>query len=113
MKIGFAGLGDMGSLIVPRLMAAGHEVDRLESHEKQGRCADRSGMRWADTPARGGARRRHHVLDPHRWPGRDEVALGTDGIAPACARARIYIDMSTISPTVSRTVADEFAAVGS
>ena len=26
MKLGFAGLGDMGSLIVPRLMAAGHEV---------------------------------------------------------------------------------------
>ena len=26
MKIGFAGLGDMGSLIVPRLLAAGHEV---------------------------------------------------------------------------------------
>ena len=31
MKLGFVGLGAMGSLIVPRLMAAGHEVDRLES----------------------------------------------------------------------------------
>jgi len=26
VKVGFAGLGDMGSLMVPRLLEAGHDV---------------------------------------------------------------------------------------
>ena len=50
MKIGFVGLGDMGALIVPRLMAAGHKVTGWNRTKSKARAADRRRHAWADTP---------------------------------------------------------------
>ena len=50
MQVGFIGLGAMGALIVPRLMAAGHSVTGWNrSREKAAPLID-EGMAWADTP---------------------------------------------------------------
>jgi 3-hydroxyisobutyrate dehydrogenase-like beta-hydroxyacid dehydrogenase len=112
MKLGFAGLGDMGSLIVPRLMAAGHEVVGWNRTKSKADALIAQGMRLAETPA--AAAREADIMFSilTDGPAVTEVALGAQGVRAGLRRGCIYIDMSTISPTVSRTVADAFAAVG-
>lgn len=112
MKIGFAGLGDMGSLMVPRLMAAGHEVIGWNRTKAKAEELIASGMRWADSPAE--AARDAEVMFSIVTDGKAvrAVALGEDGIIGTLKPGAVYIDMSTIEPDVSRAVAQEFAAKG-
>ena len=50
MRLGFVGLGAMGELIVPRLMAAGHEVTGWNRSRDKAVMLVEAGMLWADTP---------------------------------------------------------------
>ena len=50
MKVGFIGLGAMGALIVPRLMAAGHSVTGWNRSRDKAQPLIDAGMAWADTP---------------------------------------------------------------
>ena len=50
MQLGFVGLGAMGQLIVPRLMAAGHQVTGWNRSKDKAEPLIKAGMRWADTP---------------------------------------------------------------
>ena len=50
MNLGFVGLGAMGQLIVPRLMAAGHKVVGWNRSRDKAEALIKKGMGWADTP---------------------------------------------------------------
>ena len=50
MHIAFIGLGAMGAIIVPRLMAAGHTVTGWNRSRDKAEPLIRAGMHWADTP---------------------------------------------------------------
>ncbi|HZD92216.1 MAG TPA: NAD(P)-binding domain-containing protein, partial [Pseudolabrys sp.] len=50
MKLGFIGLGAMGTLIVPRLMAAGHDVTGWNRSRDKAASLIAGGMHWSDTP---------------------------------------------------------------
>ena len=50
MQIGFIGLGAMGAIIVPRLMAAGHIVTGWNRSRDKAEALIKTGMRWANTP---------------------------------------------------------------
>ena len=50
MNVGFIGLGAMGALIVPRLMAAGHGVTGWNRSREKAKDLIASGMTWANTP---------------------------------------------------------------
>ena len=50
MSIGFVGLGAMGALIVPRLMAAGHHVTGWNRSREKATPLIAAGMVFADTP---------------------------------------------------------------
>ncbi len=50
MNLGFVGLGDMGSLIVPRLLAAGHQVTGWNRTKAKAAELIAGGMAWADSP---------------------------------------------------------------
>jgi 3-hydroxyisobutyrate dehydrogenase-like beta-hydroxyacid dehydrogenase len=112
MKIGFAGLGDMGSLIVPRLMEAGHDVLGWNRTRSRADALVAQGMRRADTPA--AAAREADIMFSILTDGAavTEVALGENGIRAGLKPGAIYIDMSTISPADSRKVAAELANTG-
>jgi 3-hydroxyisobutyrate dehydrogenase-like beta-hydroxyacid dehydrogenase len=112
MKIGFAGLGDMGSLIVPRLIAAGHEVTGWNRTRAKAAALVSEGMKVADTPAE--AARDADIMFSilTDGPAVTEVALGRNGVSAGLRKGALFIDMSTISPTVSRKVAEELRARG-
>src|SRR6266550_7823865 len=112
MQVGFIGLGAMGALIVPRLMAAGHRVTGWNrSRDKAAKLID-AGMAWADSP-RAVAEKSEIVFSiVTDGAAVRAVALGDDGVLAGLKPGGIYADMSTIAPDVSRAVAAEFAKAG-
>jgi len=98
MNLGFVGLGAMGSLIVPRLMAAGHTVTGWNRSRDKAGGLIAAGMRWADTPraaAQGADIVFSIVTDAKAVRA---CALGPDGIVSGLKKGGIYVDMSTIEP---------------
>ena len=112
MQVGFIGLGAMGALIVPRLIAAGHGVTGWNRSRRKADALLKSGMAWADTP-RAVAEKSEIVFSiVTDGAAVRAVALGDDGVLSGLPEGGIYADMSTISPDVSRAVAAEFARAG-
>jgi 3-hydroxyisobutyrate dehydrogenase-like beta-hydroxyacid dehydrogenase len=113
VQLGFVGLGAMGELIVPRLMAAGHEVTGWNRTRAKAEPLIAQGMRWAATPREVAAQSEIVFSIVTDSKAVRAVALGPDGIVSGLKRGGIFIDMSTIEPGESRAVAAEFAKAGS
>lgn len=111
-RIGFIGLGDMGQVIIPRLLEGGHAV--VGWNRSPGKEADlvAAGMGIAETPAEAtdGADVVFSIVTDASAVR--SVALGDGGILSALSPQAVYVDMSTISPVASREVSMAFAAVG-
>lgn len=112
MKIGFAGLGDMGSLMVPRLMEAGHEVTGWNRTKAKAADLIAAGMRWADTPADLAKDADFVFSIVTDGEAVRQIALGENGVIKTLRKDAVFIDMSTIDPDVSRSISKEFAAKG-
>jgi 3-hydroxyisobutyrate dehydrogenase-like beta-hydroxyacid dehydrogenase len=109
--LGFIGLGQMGSRMVARLLAAGHRVVVYDRAEGPVQAAVALGA-TAAASSREVADRSDLVLASLPTPGivRD-VALGPDGVI-AGQRARLFIDLSTTGPRVAGEVSEGFAQAG-
>jgi 3-hydroxyisobutyrate dehydrogenase-like beta-hydroxyacid dehydrogenase len=113
VNLGFIGLGAMGQLIVPRLMAAGHKVTGWNRSKDKAVMLLEAGMLWAEHP-RAVAEQSDIVFSiVTDSKAVKAIALGPDGIVSGLKKGGIYIDMSTIEPDASREVAAEFAKAGS
>lgn len=111
-KIGFIGLGAMGSGMVKRLLNAGNTVTGYNRTKIKAQKLFEIGMKWADTP-----RAVAEASDVTLSMVTDTKALhaitdGPDGILAAMRPGKIYVDMSTVSPAASREVANKVAARG-
>lgn len=108
--VAFLGLGDMGQVIVPRLLAAGHRV--IGWNRSPGREAPLVdlGMEVAPTPAAAAAAADVVLSIVTDGPAVEAVALGPDGVLEGIGPDAVHLDMSTIAPEVSRRVAAAFAA---
>ena len=112
MDLGFVGLGAMGQVIVPRLIAGGHTVTGWNRSRDKAQPLLDAGLRWADSP-RAVAERSEIVFSiVTDAKAVAAVALGEDGILAGLRQGGIYVDMSTIAPDASRAVAEKFAARG-
>lgn len=112
MKVGFIGLGEMAHGIVPRLMQAGHDVIGWNRSPGKGQSLVGAGMALADSPAAVAAGTQAVFSCVTSSAAVEAVALGDDGILSGIAKDTIYMDMSTISPTVSRRISAKFAEHG-
>lgn len=104
--IGFVGLGHMGGNMAARYLAAGYPVHgEARSKENLESLLDQ-GLDWRDTP-REVAEAADVVMTsiPNDDVLRD-VAAGTDGIVEGLTEGKTWVDMSTVSPRVSREVAE-------
>jgi 3-hydroxyisobutyrate dehydrogenase-like beta-hydroxyacid dehydrogenase len=103
----------MGTLIVPRLMAAGYTVIGWNRTRGKAQPLIETGMKLGETP-RAVAEQSEIVFSILTDAAAVRaVALGPDGIVAGLRQGGIYIDMSTIDPDASRSVAAEFAKAGS
>jgi 3-hydroxyisobutyrate dehydrogenase-like beta-hydroxyacid dehydrogenase len=112
LNVGFVGLGAMGQVIVPRLLAAGHAVTGWNRSRERATPLTQMGMRWADTPA--GVASASEVTFSIVTDGAavKKIALGEDGVLAGMKPGAVYVDMGTIAPDVTRAVAAAFAERG-
>ncbi len=112
MKLGWIGLGDMGHVIIPRLIEAGHDVTGWNRTKAKADELIALGMAWADTPRQVAATSEFVFSMVTDAKAVSAVALGDDGIISGLPQDGVYLDMSTIDPQVSRETAALFAGRG-
>jgi 3-hydroxyisobutyrate dehydrogenase-like beta-hydroxyacid dehydrogenase len=104
-NLGFVGLGVMGSEMVSRLLSKGHTVTGYNrTRAKAQRLIDR-GMKWGESPRAVCASADLTFSMVTNEKALAAVMEGPDGILSAVAPGKFLIDMSTVSPHYSRSVA--------
>jgi 3-hydroxyisobutyrate dehydrogenase-like beta-hydroxyacid dehydrogenase len=111
-NIGFVGLGHMGGNMAARYLAAGYPVYGEARSRADAEKLLEEGLSWRETP--------RDVADSvdvvfTSIPNDDvleEVASGPDGIVAGLAEGKTWVDVSTVSPRVSRKVAEQVRASG-
>jgi 3-hydroxyisobutyrate dehydrogenase-like beta-hydroxyacid dehydrogenase len=104
-NLGFIGLGVMGSEMVTRLLEKGHRVTGYNrTRAKAQRLIDR-GMRWADSPRAVAEVAEFTFSMVTNSAALAAVADGPEGILAGLSAGKVLIDMSTVSPEVSRALA--------
>jgi 3-hydroxyisobutyrate dehydrogenase-like beta-hydroxyacid dehydrogenase len=111
-KIGFVGLGHMGGNMAARFLAAGHTVYGESRDRGEAQDLVHEGLGWRDSP-REIAESADVVFTS--LPDDDvleSVASGPDGILAGLTESKIWVDMSTVSPRASRSLAERVQARG-
>jgi 3-hydroxyisobutyrate dehydrogenase-like beta-hydroxyacid dehydrogenase len=110
-RIGFVGLGIMGSRMAANLARAGHDVRVYNRTAEKARAwAGEHGGEGVDTPraaAEGADAVITMVVDGAQVA---EVLLGEDGAVQSAAPGTLFVDMSTIAPGDARRLGEELAA---
>jgi 3-hydroxyisobutyrate dehydrogenase-like beta-hydroxyacid dehydrogenase len=111
-NLGFIGLGVMGSQMVSRLLDKGHAVTGYNRTRSKAQWLIDKGMRWADSP-----RMVCSAADITCAMVTDASALGAitdgpDGLLAGLKAGKIFIDMSTVSPALSRALAARVRSQG-
>ncbi|HEY0755149.1 MAG TPA: NAD(P)-dependent oxidoreductase [Ktedonobacteraceae bacterium] len=111
-KLGYIGLGAMGSRVAKRLLDAGHVVIGYNRTREKAQWLLDAGMSWGETP-RAVAEEADIVLSMVTdTKALSSIFEGENGILAGLSAGKIYIDMSTVSPTVSRQLAARVAERG-
>ena len=103
--IGFVGLGHMGGNMAARLLAAGYEVFGSARRASAARWLVKQGLRWRDTPREVAEAAAVVFTSLPDDAVVESVADGPDGILAGLSAGKTWIDMSTVSPRVSRKFA--------
>jgi 3-hydroxyisobutyrate dehydrogenase len=103
--VGFVGLGHMGGNMAVRFLGAGYTVYGETRHRGEVQDLEREGLQWRDTPREIAAAADVVVTSVPNDSVLEDVASDTDGILAGLAAGKVWIDMSTVSPHVSRDIA--------
>jgi 3-hydroxyisobutyrate dehydrogenase-like beta-hydroxyacid dehydrogenase len=111
MRVGFIGLGRMGSAMAANLVKAGHDVTVFNRSVDKRRALVELGAHEARTIA--DACRGEVVITMLADDAAvTAVASGTDGIVASLPRSAIHISMSTISVALSKRLTQAHSEVG-
>jgi len=113
-SVAFLGLGIMGAPMAANLARAGIEVMAYNrTREKAEALAEQfDNVTVADSPARAAAAAGVAISMVPDVPEVEEVLLGPGGAAEGLADGGLAIDMSTIAPSASRSIAERLSARG-
>ena len=112
MKIGFLGLGKMGTPMARRLLAAGHEVTVWNRTRERASALASAGAAVAATPAEA-ARSREAVLTMlFDDAANEEVLFGPNGVLDALLPGALHVSLSTISVALSERLTAEHVRRG-
>lgn len=107
MKIGFLGLGKMGTPMALRLLAAGHELSVWNRTEGRTKPLLREGAIAAATPAEAELGADAVITMLFDDEAHEEVLFGANGLMDALEPGGLHISCSTISVALSRRLAAE------
>src|SRR6202045_2845422 len=104
-KLGFIGLGVMGSQMVNRLLSKGHTVTGYNRTRSKANWLVEKGMQWADSPRAVASVADFTFAMVTNSAAIAAITEGPDGMLAGLSAGKIFLDMSTVSPTVSRALA--------
>src|ERR1700729_2109014 len=104
-KVGFIGLGVMGSQMVNRLLSRGHAVTGYNRTRGKAQWLVEKGMQWADSPRAVASACDYTFAMVTNAAATAAITEGPDGLVAGLSAGKFFIDMSTISPAVSRALA--------
>ena len=112
-KIGFVGLGSMGSAMAANILAAGYALRVYNRTADKAKPLVEQGATQAQTP--GGTAEPGGIVVSMLTNDKalEEVTLGRDGLAEALGQGGIHLSMSTVSPDTARRLAEEHEKRGS
>jgi len=104
-KVGFIGLGIMGIPMARNLLKAGFEVIAYNRTAARAEALAGEGARRANSPKEVAQECPVVITIVSDTPDAVEVVLGKNGIIEGARPGSVVIDMSTISPQATRTIA--------
>jgi 3-hydroxyisobutyrate dehydrogenase-like beta-hydroxyacid dehydrogenase len=111
-NIGFVGLGHMGGNMAARFLAAGYTVYGESRDRQDAQDLVHEGLSWRDTPREVAEAADVLFTSLPDDSVLESVASGSDGILAGLAASKVWVDVSTVSPGVSRELAERVRAQG-
>jgi 3-hydroxyisobutyrate dehydrogenase-like beta-hydroxyacid dehydrogenase len=105
MKIGFIGLGIMGSRMAANLLKHGHALVVFNRTPEKAAALVNDGATLADSPAAVAAQVDVLFTMLAHPQAVEEAALGEDGFLSHLKPGRLWVDCSTVNPSFSREMA--------
>jgi len=111
-RVGFIGLGIMGSGMARNLLAKGHALCVWNRSPERLAALLEAGGTAADSPADLARRSNLVMICVSDTPDVEQVALGPDGVLAGLSPDSLVVDHSSISPRATRRLAEAAAAKG-
>lgn len=112
-NLGFVGLGVMGSEMVDRLLGKGYSVTGYNRTRAKAEWLVKKGMKWGDSPRAVAAAADITFSMVTNSAALQAVVDGPEGMLSSLTAGKILVDMSTVSPDVSRSIAARVREKGS
>ncbi|MBI2936475.1 MAG: NAD(P)-dependent oxidoreductase [Chloroflexi bacterium] len=112
MRVGFIGLGLMGTPMSKNLLKAGFTVVAWNRTSSKTEELARQGALVAGSPAEVGAQSEVIITMVTDSPDVEQVVLGPGGVREGVLPGSVVVDMSTISPAVTRSIGERLQPLG-
>ena len=110
--IGFIGIGLMGKHMARHLLEAGHPLTIWNRSREKAADLLAAGARWAESPKMAATASDVVITMVTDSAASEAVSCGADGILEGAHQGLILIDMGSIAPEMSRTIAGRAKARG-
>ena len=111
-NLGYIGLGAMGGRMANRLLEKGHAVVGYNRTRSKAQWLIDRGMTWGESPKAVAQSADVIFVMVTDSASLEAVANGSDGLLAGLRQGKVVIDMSTVSPAVSRAVAEKVREKG-
>jgi 3-hydroxyisobutyrate dehydrogenase-like beta-hydroxyacid dehydrogenase len=111
-KLGFVGLGVMGGGVARRLLAAGHELHGWNRTPEKAAPLAAEGLVLEESPRAVALQADVVFTMVTNVPALRAVAEGEDGIIAGLGPGKVWVDMTTAAPAVSRELAERVQEMG-
>src|SRR5258706_6108044 len=105
-RLGFIGMGGMGSRMAARLLAAGYDITIYNRNRERTRLLEKQGASVAAEPGELAAHVDIVLSSLADDVAVESVVLGPDGTLARARPGTVFIEMSTVSPSFSRRLHD-------
>src|SRR5579872_7100229 len=103
-NLGFIGLGTMGGQMVNRLIDKGYTVTGFNRTKKKAQWLIDKGMKWGNSPREVAAAADITFAMVTNAAALEAIAEVSYGLLASMGAGKTFIDMSTVSPGVSRAL---------
>ena len=110
--LGFVGLGHMGGNMAVRFLGAGYTVYGETRHRGEVQDLEREGLVWRDTPREIAEAADVVLTSVPNDSALEDITSGPDGILAGLGADKVWVDLSTVSPQVSRDLAQRVSKRG-